>query len=46
VRHLGDALTRGAAPKLCSWTLILSENPAASHAAKEAVQDVLKQRQK
>ncbi len=43
VRHLGDALARGAAPKL--WSLNLDRN-LASLSAKQAVQDVLKQRQK
>ena len=41
MRHLGDALARGAAPAL-EW-LGLGGNPA-SDAAQQAVQDVLKNR--
>ena len=46
MRHLGDALTRGAAPaiKEVGWSGLQIDGNPASDAAKQAVQDALKNR--
>ena len=44
LRHLGDALARGAAPALVGGYRLLFDGNPASDAAKQAVQDALKNR--
>ena len=44
MRHLGDALARGAAPALVGGYRLLFDGNPASDAAKQAVQDALKNR--